>query len=1042
MAFNTFHKNRRFWMAAVLMICMISFVFCTGSGDMAEKITRWTGNRGGPTIASIDGRSISRRDLDELRTQRNLANTFMKHCADISYKNVSERFFELKKPGTEKDDPEKRAQSLTQLQAIRSTLGIRKSKSRYFDIGVKFDDLLEFKLWQAEADRLGIRIDDEHLNYLFGAEFFGAIKGQELFLAQREAQRESRDATDAVFRRAIAEEFRVRIAQYASLMAQPYSHLYRRKQGGEGFTHKFIDPTVPDETRAPMTLAQVWDFYKAQRAEFSVSLLPVEVEDFVKGKLPFAKKISEPDDIQKAEHFNANKNEPLDPSSDKVGLEIPPQAKFEFVIADPKSPPYRDLAKTVTLLKLISPVAFDAVESPLAAVTRYMASSLKYQEELEFYFNSELSKAGRNYRAAALNSERDVVAPILLHYAGRHPQAVASLIGSAAFAPEIGVAGYMEWGTKKYPLEGTVEEKDGKKFLNKLVPNEAELYVAIHSEVKRRAAFYGQLAGAGLTGFPLDVVFPYLALDPMGAIGDSERFSKGAALSLPIHQIPAGLYTQFKLHPHFTAATVQQQLEEIRVSRLAEEWAQENILIVKTALEQAAGDGEKFRRELNKYVPQLNLTYGPEHKDEFYSRYTIDKAEEFAPLKESYLKYIHMINLFEGRDVPPKQTLKPSDFNKLFFDPTEPFSATGGKYRAMPWPPEVKAENTRELQLINPGLKKEVAPEDLERFDKYVKEHDPKQGPKVLKLYETAERPILFWRTVEINANRPADYKKVITDLQQFGVKKAKLEEELKKNPSNALAREQVAVLKKEQADLQLILDRVTEGWKFERARKDEALPYAKTVAQKLVDAPVAKKLSTMLEEASKLKKDIIPLAQLSQMHQEEIGGNRVDYFPPPLPKDRIKPEEYPREDMMQQVLSLYNLQSPIKVGNPELDEVNKDLFEAAKKDAEGQKPDRFVQIIANKPRSIFYIAAITTPPTPDLLPFKFAMEGAAYPELAQQVAQMRFQQGMKRDLFVDRAQEQEARVYRAEFIRGLGQAHDFKIVDTDAKKTFDGGGD
>src|SRR5712692_43143 len=174
MAFNpfvTFQRNKRFWMAAILMICMISFVFCTGMrGDMSEKIPQLFGGRG-PAAIEIDGRGISRRELDNLKTQRNLANTYMKQCAEFAFQFVSKKYFDETKDANVKD-PENRDRRLGQLALMRSTLGLRKARPRYFESGVKFDDLVEFKLWQAEADRLGIYIQDRHLEMLFASEFF------------------------------------------------------------------------------------------------------------------------------------------------------------------------------------------------------------------------------------------------------------------------------------------------------------------------------------------------------------------------------------------------------------------------------------------------------------------------------------------------------------------------------------------------------------------------------------------------------------------------------------------------------------------------------------------------------------------------------------------------------------------------------------------------------------------------------------------------------------------------------------------------------
>src|SRR3954447_10463118 len=97
MAFNPFHsfqKNRRFWMATILMICMVSFVFCTGmKGDMGERLMAMLKSKG-PPVAKIGGYNISREDLYDLRSQRDLANDIMVRCADITFKKLNKLWFE------------------------------------------------------------------------------------------------------------------------------------------------------------------------------------------------------------------------------------------------------------------------------------------------------------------------------------------------------------------------------------------------------------------------------------------------------------------------------------------------------------------------------------------------------------------------------------------------------------------------------------------------------------------------------------------------------------------------------------------------------------------------------------------------------------------------------------------------------------------------------------------------------------------------------------------------------------------------------------
>jgi len=51
MAFNpftSFRKHQKVWMASVLLLCMVTFVLCTGvGGDLSERLLRMFGPRPG-----------------------------------------------------------------------------------------------------------------------------------------------------------------------------------------------------------------------------------------------------------------------------------------------------------------------------------------------------------------------------------------------------------------------------------------------------------------------------------------------------------------------------------------------------------------------------------------------------------------------------------------------------------------------------------------------------------------------------------------------------------------------------------------------------------------------------------------------------------------------------------------------------------------------------------------------------------------------------------------------------------------------------------
>ena len=236
---------------------------------------------------------------------------------------------------------------------------------------------------------------------------------------------------------------------------------------------------------------------------------------------------------------------------------------------------------------------------------------------------------------------------------------------------------------------------------------------------------------------------------------------------------PEQTLTWSYVHPLYTVETVQPVLQEMIDQRTAEEWAQENMLALRVELEKAKGDAEKYRRVLNSQkIREMQLTHGPadDQKAKYHDRFGISEAKEFEVLKEAYLKYVNMINMFEGRDVSLGGVLKPGDYPKMFFDGTESFSVASSLYGAMPWPPDVKASTIRDPRLADPRL---VDPNNLiladkARFDNHIAANDPNREPPKLELFKTAARPIMFWRSTEIPAQRPSDYDKIGKDIKDF----------------------------------------------------------------------------------------------------------------------------------------------------------------------------------------------------------------------------------------------------------------------------------
>src|SRR5205807_3669122 len=87
MAFNpftSFRKYQRFWMATVLLLCMITFVLCTGvGGDLSQRLLELFRKQEGSPLARVDGHNVFNKELTDLREQRNMANEFLKRCLEV-----------------------------------------------------------------------------------------------------------------------------------------------------------------------------------------------------------------------------------------------------------------------------------------------------------------------------------------------------------------------------------------------------------------------------------------------------------------------------------------------------------------------------------------------------------------------------------------------------------------------------------------------------------------------------------------------------------------------------------------------------------------------------------------------------------------------------------------------------------------------------------------------------------------------------------------------------------------------------------------------
>jgi hypothetical protein len=411
----------------------------------------------------------------------------------------------------------------------------------------------------------------------------------------------------------------------------------------------------------------------------------------------------------------------------------------------------------------------------------------------------------------------------------------------------------------------------------------------------------------------------------------------------------------------FPLDVVKEPLTDLLEHHQARTWVNANMNALRKKLNEFVGNKAKYERELKNNLDRMGLERSV--TKDFYNRFTIDKATELQPLVKAFDSKIDEVNINEGRNLNPDTMLKEGDFYKLFFDGTESFSAAGSTYKAKPWPP-----------VVTPR--------------KAFGEKDLKKAPASIDLFETAEKPILFW----------------------------KIEDKGGKMPES----------------IDLVKDRVEKAWKFLKARDTKALPKAKEIAELLQKseegfAPV------LAVQALELKKEPIGLRRLAAMYtkvpyQRAFAGIRAfepgerDYAPFTLPKDTVV---YPRDDMSKEILSLRDLKKPIEIGDARLDEINKALFEA------GAKNDRLVQILTNKPHSVFYVACVTA--KLPALPSEFHSV-LKYPFRAPAL-----QGGTYVDYFFDRAFDQAGKDFEKTLMSQLRAQTDSAVVASpEERKSFD----
>src|SRR5439155_6812910 len=180
MAFNpfaSFRKYQKYWMAGAVLVCMLTFVLCsggmkgTGLDDILMALTR----RRGESYVTISSRSYSHEDLNQLKEQRNAANDYMREATKLGVDQLEGHVKTMLREETKED--EKVAQRFIYQTCLGDLYMKLTREPRYFRGGTGLNDLIEFIMWRDLADKYNVQLSDDNVRELINQAIHARLWG-------------------------------------------------------------------------------------------------------------------------------------------------------------------------------------------------------------------------------------------------------------------------------------------------------------------------------------------------------------------------------------------------------------------------------------------------------------------------------------------------------------------------------------------------------------------------------------------------------------------------------------------------------------------------------------------------------------------------------------------------------------------------------------------------------------------------------------------------------------------------------------------------
>jgi hypothetical protein len=462
MAFHPFHffrKRQKTMLALLTILSMVIFILTGFTGSIVDRVNYWFGGPRGndkTPVTTLYGKTVTVADIEQVRRNRQVADAFIMGAmatADMSYtpdadviqhlqsllrdpfgemraKRASLRRYEQELLKQGKTDAARfvahfgRDLALNGMPVFNQMRlgGWRQSHpgQLYFGGTLSADDLLDFKLWLQQADKLKITLTDDAVRKLVNQETDSeALTGNAVKDAEKMRsvlRGVGRNFTEKELIDALRDEFRVRLAQEALTGGSPGA----RAALGTGL--------ASSDLPAGATPEQFWEFYKDKQTKLDVGFVKVPVSKFIDQVK------DQPTDEELHKLFARYKNDEPSPEREKPAFKVPRRVKVEWVSANPDDPYYQKKAAEV-LRNLEFARPFMAAPGPgdtlLTAATRLvpaMTPDLAVQAEYAAYVKGTKSW----WDASTLDMDRDSPYATGLRRPDTAAAVLGQLLGSAA----------------------------------------------------------------------------------------------------------------------------------------------------------------------------------------------------------------------------------------------------------------------------------------------------------------------------------------------------------------------------------------------------------------------------------------------------------------------------------------------------------------------------------------------------------------------------------------------------------------------------------